>query len=299
MTRFARFAPTIGVVCLVLCLGLGTAAGLTYRHARAWVAAATRVKGTVTRVEAAGEDDEGDKMSSTTVRFTDSQGGDHEVRTRSESPAQFAVGATAPVLYPPGRPDEARIAILGELYLLPLALATVAGGSLLSGLLFLVVVPWLARRATPTRRAARRWLVIRAVVMVLFFLGGALTPQKPAGQEPPLWMLALGAVGCAILTPLVVAGLIALLARLPFGRRKWERPTLWSFLDFTNPLVFLHFAGLIFASVGLGALLTSFMFGLYQLAMGACALLVGLGILAGVRLGERLCSEKMGPEAAA
>ncbi len=127
-----------------------------------------------------------------------------------------------------------------------------AGGSLLSGLLFLVVVPYLARRAMPTPRAARKWLVIRAVVMVLFFLGGALTPQAPRGEEPPLWMLVLAVVGCAVVTTLVVAGLIALLARLPFGRRKWERPTLSSFLDFLNPLVFIHFVGLIFASAGLG-----------------------------------------------
>ena len=220
----------------------------------------------------------------------------HEVRSRSQqSPAPFAVGDAAPVLYPPGRPEEARIAVLGELYLLPLVLGVGAVGPLTGGLFFLLAYPRLARRP-PRREPSRKWFAVRAVVMGVFFVGGALcflAPDTVQSEGQPLWELALGVVAYVVLTPLVLAGFIALFARLPLGSRKWERPTLSSYPDFTSPLVFLHFVGLVLAAVGLGVLLTSFMGGLQQLVSGAGVLLIGFSVLAGVRLGERLCPGRM------
>ncbi len=297
---FARFAPVLGVVLLVLGVGAETAAALICHHTRAWVTAAARVEGTVVEVEPSGTNEDGDTMYSTTVRFTDAQGREHEVRSRSEqSPAPFAVGDTAPVLYPPGRPDEARIAIFGELYLLPLVFGVGAVGPLTGGLFFLLVYPRLARRPPSRREPSRKWFAVRMVVMALFFVGGALTFLAPGAvqvEDQPPWVLVLTVVGYAALTPFVVAGMLALFARLPWGRRDWERPTLSSYPDFFNPLVFFHFAGLVFAAVGLGTLLTSFMGGPEQSIAGAGALLLGLSVLAGVRFGERFCRERMASE---
>ena len=303
-TVTARVIRALGLVSLVVCAGMVTTAGLTYSHTRAWIAGATRAEGTVVKVEPSESDD--GTMYSTTVRFTDAGGGEHEVRSRTQqSPAPFEVGEKAEVLYPPGRPGEAVINGFGELWLLPLVFGLGAFGPLTGGLFFVFVLPSLIRRGMTVPRWARPrpsrvWFAVRMVIMAAALVCGGLSflsPETAQGEDFPLWFLGVGAVLVALLTPFMLSLLIGVCALLSGFSNKWDRPTHSSPpFDFNNPLLFFHFAGYLAVAGGLGMVLTSFQGGLMQFVQGAGTLLGGLGVLAGVHISMRLCRSKMAEE---
>jgi hypothetical protein len=292
----------VGIVLLVLCAGVATAAGLTYSHARAFVAGASQAQGVVSDVQEE-RDPDGDLMYATVVRFTDATGRQHSVRSSVlESPAPFKVGDRADVLYPPGRPDEARIARFSELYFLPLMLGVTAGAQLIGALFFLFAVPrlarWRARKGEPAApKRSGTWFIVRMGILALAFAGGALSFLDTEAADTwglPLWGFGIVVVLSAALMPFIVCLLIGMSSLLSGSGSKWARPSHSSPpLSFNNPLLFFHFAGCLAAACGLGTVLSSPLGGLGQLANGAGVLIGGIGVLAGVRLGMRLCSGKM------
>ena len=108
---FRWLIPGIGVICFLV-------SGGWLAESLHFAAGAVKAQGTVTRLEWVADSD--GSVAHPIIRFHD---GERSVEIRGRvgsSPPAYAVGERVPLLYHPGRPEDARPATFSDRYLLPL-----------------------------------------------------------------------------------------------------------------------------------------------------------------------------------
>lgn len=137
-----------------------------------------------------------------------------------------------------------------------------------------------------------RWMRIALVGFMVFTSFTA--PLAPQAAPPITWatlllIAALGFVG--------LVAVIGLQSKNPFSDRFWSRPS-WAAnpFDFGNPLQFFHLAGVAFVAYGAVLAARQALSGLGIHPETFLPLVMGVCVLASVRLSERIYRHKLAPD---
>ena len=97
-----------------------------------------------------------------------------------------------------------------------------------------------------------------------------------------------------LLSPLLPLAVVALQLALPFKQDKWELPTHHSNpLHTGSPLLFIHFFAHFAMAQGGACLLSAVWIGVRMAVVGVGDILIGLGVLLGLRWSMRLADSKV------
>jgi hypothetical protein len=135
------------------------------------------------------------------------------------------------------------------------------------------------------------WRKIRVIGMIIFFIEGLLAPffvhETPFEDAPIIFNLILIFLPLMFI-PLALVMVMSVQSINPFQNKQWTLPD-WdsNFLNFRNPLQFLHTAAFFIAANSIGTILASFFSNSSYLVMG----LGGISGSAGVLLGVKLCTK--------
>ena len=142
-------------------------------------------------------------------------------------------------------------------------------------------------------------LGLNAILGASVVLSPTLASFAEFDELPPsfAWILGACILFSLLVTPFMVAAVIAFQSINPFSADQWERPSHYANpLNLSNPLYFFHFASFAIMAQGAGCIATSIIGGVPQFLYGVVGVVGGLACQAGVKLSMKWCKKKM-PEA--
>ena len=136
-----------------------------------------------------------------------------------------------------------------------------------------------------------RWMLMYVVIMGANFFGASLISHGPQSVPAVTWSTLLAAL---LLTPVGLLFVIGIQAVNPRSAPRWRYPS-WSVNPFTmkEPLLFFHFAAYVSIAGGVGSIAYVLIHDVPTSPGAFLEIVIGIGLLAGVRLCSIIFRQKM------